>query len=760
MARQAALGAAIPSLETKQSSQNNRAKGVASSALRGSWLGIEIKGDRMNGSTPETPELINLALAKFGRLTDSELNMLRAANSGGFAFCGPSPLGEDPANDPAQTAGWGNERTIRASVIRWLCVDHKAKDLVDPHGVWIHAARIEDMLDLSFVTVSFPLFFDNCLFTGAVILLCAKLGSLSIRASRSSTILGVGLEVRNDLVLQAGNSEGLVRLRGASIGGNLLCDDQRFQKGLEAAGIRTSGAVSLRASVIGGALELALASIGLNLDCEKASLKNPEGAALDAAGLNVRGDVFLRNGFSAIGTVKLIGAEIGGSFQCDNGKFKNPDGNALYADRIKVGGSLYLRTGFDAEGEVRLLGAHIGANLGCNGGIFKNPRGIALFASDIKVTGSVFLRDGMLVEGEVRLVAAEIGGTVECIKAQFRNPGGPALRGNGIKVGRSVTLGEGSIFDGEVSFTHSNISGAFSCGGCSFVPNSTLNAEQTSVSGSFFWRNVSTWRESGRSQESDAPARAGLPVRLNLQHTQVGPLADETSSWPSVGMLHLNGFTYTAFGSGPSDAKSRLEWLNRQDNIFQPQPYRQLAKVLGDAGDDSGARRVFIAMENARLRLGKLRWYSRAWTWASRLTIGYGYQPFRAGWWVAAFVLAGFFLFSWGQDAGVLKQLPDQNAAAYQPFNAFVYSLETFVPLVDLQFAKHWLPAAQLVPEHSVDLLKHLRHWPFRWLPLWEHQFAPNFGEHLRWYFWLHILAGWFFTTMFVAGVTGLVRKD
>lgn len=42
----------------------------------------------------------------------------------------------------------------------------------------------------------------------------------------------------------------------------------------------------------------------------------------------------------------------------------------------------------------------------------------------------------------------------------------------------------------------------------------------------------------------------------------------------------------------------------------------------------------------------------------------------------------------------------------------------------------------------------------------WEHQFGRDFGEELRWYFWVHILAGWFFTTMFVAGVTGLVRKD
>ena len=210
-----------------------------------------------------------------------------------------------------------------------------------------------------------------------------------------------------------------------------------------------------------------------------------------------------------------------------------------------------------------------------------------------------------------------------------------------------------------------------------------LNAEQASVTGSFFLRNLSAKLESERNERSESPAQPGLPVRLNLQHTTVGPFADDRNSWPLAGMLHLDGFVYARIGAGPTDAQSRLEWLRRQGDGFWPQPYRQLAKVLSEARDDSGARRVLIAMENSRLRHEKFAWYSRAWAWALRLTIAYGYQPFRAGWWAAVFVIVGFFLFSWEQDAGVLTQIQDQNAAAYQPFNGFVYSLETFLPLVD-----------------------------------------------------------------------------
>jgi hypothetical protein len=259
---------------------------------------------------------------------------------------------------------------------------------------------------------------------------------------------------------------------------------------------------------------------------------------------------------------------------------------------------------------------------------------------------------------------------------------------------------------------------------------------------------------------------------LYLTDAKVGPLADQEVSWPDKERLFLDGFIYERITEGPTDATSRLGWLHLQpDRLgFRPQPYKQLAKVLSEMGHDPDARRVLVAMEDARRKGGKLHWWSKSpnlswpswvWAWLLKITIGSGYVPFRAGWWVAAFVLLGFLLFSWGQDAGVLTQVQDkEEAAVYQPFNGFIYSLETFLPLVDLHFAKHWLPGATLEPKNSVDLLKHLRHWPLSSLKPWPHVFGPNFGKHLRWYFWLHILAGWFFTTMFVAGVTGLVRKD
>jgi hypothetical protein len=401
---------------------------------------------------------------------------------------------------------------------------------------------------------------------------------------------------------------------------------------------------------------------------------------------------------------------------------------AIGADGLKLEGDILLRNGFHANGEVRLLGATIGGNLDAAGGTFKNPSGNALNADRIEVHGNVFLNNKFVAAGQIRVLVAEIKGQLAVVDAWL---------------------------DG-------------------------LDLESTQITGPFLWRNVH------REAKSDFPEKEWKPS-LDLTNTKVGALIDPAASWPEKGQLRLDGFVYDRIAEGPTDAKTRLKWLRLQPDWlgFYPQPYKQLAKVLSEMGHDHGARHVLVEMEDARRKGGKPHWWSKSpnlswpswvWAWLLKITIGSGYLPFRAGWWVAAFVLVGFFLFSWGQDAGVLTPTQDNGIVAvqskggtgiqndevsiYQPFNGFIYSLETFLPLVDLQFAKHWLPCASCKPKSQVDLLTHLRHWPLRRLPPWHHDFGDHFGKHLRWYFWFHILAGWFFTTMFVAGVTGLVRKD
>ena len=79
----------------------------------------------------------------------------------------------------------------------------------------------------------------------------------------------------------------------------------------------------------------------------------------------------------------------------------------------------------------------------------------------------------------------------------------------------------------------------------------------------------------------------------------------------------------------------------------------------------------------------------------------------------------------------------------YPKFQPFIYSLDTFLPVVDLGQKGYWTPNANSGFEAKFPLIDS----KFTW------------GSALRAYLWVHILLGWFFTTLWVAGLTGLVRK-
>lgn len=84
----------------------------------------------------------------------------------------------------------------------------------------------------------------------------------------------------------------------------------------------------------------------------------------------------------------------------------------LEADRLNVKGSVFLNDGFNADGEVRLNGAAIGGVLDCSKGSFASTEGYALCAERIKVTGVLYLREAHII-GAIDLAAAQIGSLLD-----------------------------------------------------------------------------------------------------------------------------------------------------------------------------------------------------------------------------------------------------------------------------------------------------------------------------------------------------------
>jgi hypothetical protein len=336
--------------------------------------------------------------------------------------------------------------------------------------------------------------------------------------------------------------------------------------------------------------------------------------------------------------------------------------------------------------------------------------------------------------GPTSLFRTEIDGSLDCSGAAFVRGDDPlslveaTIKGDASFHAGFTTSGVVDLRLAEVerglSFNHARFVGAGDNG---------LNAERAKIDGTLYWVDIT------RTPRTE----------LDLANARAAALWDDAASWPAPGRLFLEGFAYGDLSGGPADAPSRLKWLALQPPGYRPQPYGQLARVLRERGSDIGAVSVLIAKEDARRRQRELGVGERLWGLLLDATIGYGYRPIRALWWIFGFVALGAMLFRFGYHE---RAITPTEPAAYQcfvrdgeppphypPFNAVIYSLENFLPVVDLHQGLYWRPN----PRHgSGGRMRMLS------------------GTVLRWYLWLHILAGWVITPLFAAGLSGLVRPD
>jgi len=340
------------------------------------------------------------------------------------------------------------------------------------------------------------------------------------------------------------------------------------------------------------------------------------------------------------------------------------------------------------------------------------------------------------------LFRARVDGDLDLSVGRFHGDGQPAVSVISAAVGGDALFHDGFQSDGMVDFRLSTVGGSLSFNSVQFVGGGAngLNAERARVGGTLYWTDIITTPQ----------------TVLDLEDAQVGALWDDPASWPRPGHLMINGLIYKSFGEAPDDARLRLGWLALQPPGYRAQPFNQLAEVLHNGGREVESVTVMIAKRDERRRFGGLSAAQRIWQFLLKITIGYGYRPLRALWWIVAFVILGTVLFEWGYRAGLVT--PTEGGAYksfvseggcpthYPPFNSFVYSLENFLPLVDLHQAQHWRPNPRHTRDHQVKLLGRAR------------DFGKIEGSALRIYLWIHILGGWTLTPLFVAGITGLIH--
>lgn len=393
--------------------------------------------------------------------------------------------------------------------------------------------------------------------------------------------------------------------------------------------------------------------------------------------------------------------------------------NFFRAQRAEFEHGLFLREGFKVKG-VDLVAAKIDRDLDCSGGQFtgdeKTP---ALNADHVEIKGGAMLSDGFKAEGGVILTSARIGLELDCSGGCFIGSAKvEALSASSAEVNGNVLMNDGFRAEGQVNFRLAKVDGMFQSDG-------------------------------GRFNSQTEPA-------LDLRRAKIGTLANSqngsTDNWPGDQFLWVDGLVYERIADFSSpNANFQLNWIRLQKHDrFRSQPFEQLADVLRKMGLDEDARQVMIAKNEEHARYAQ--WHPE-WLWYGPVgwLIGYGYDPWRAFWISLGLIVIGGFVFRLGYRRGLVTPTGDEkftvesdgvrlDSENYPKFNAFVYSLETFVPLVKMGVGDHWMPNAN-------------RGKGFRFGPA-----SSTAGGLLRVYYWCHILAGWILSALWIGGITGLVK--
>jgi hypothetical protein len=405
-----------------------------------------------------------------------------------------------------------------------------------------------------------------------------------------------------------------------------------------------------------------------------------------------------------------------------------------------------------ASGEVWFPNSTVDGSLYAAGGHFRRSKvepqsllvkGVALDVNFSTIRGTEVLCCGFEIDGALVLAASSVG-ALFFTGGTFNNPNNIAILASGIRVDHIVFLGsspfshEGVRINGLVAFLSAHVAEALDIRDATFLGAvSDLHGfDATEMSAdALLWQRVKL--ENGAS--------------MNLTGVTVNSLSDDSESWPAVGKLHLDGFTYAHLvgfasdGRSLLDARSRLRWLALQPE-FNAQTYRQLAKVLRDSGDDSGATEVLIVAEDRRYA-----GYGRAGALMGaflNLTIGYGHKPLRTIAWSLLVVLIGWPIVWMAKRAGVMRptfpeNIPQSSEPDYEELHPLLYALDAFLPFVNLHQEHYWWPNSKASGECTVVGYK------FRLR-----------GSLVRHYLWLQIFSGWLLSAILIAGVTGLMRND
>ncbi|RDI32960.1 hypothetical protein [Lentzea flaviverrucosa] len=610
-------------------------------------------------------------------MTDIEQRLVKAARDGAWLECAKP------------------DDVVRASLIRELLLGHHGE--LDPCGVRLTGARLDGVLDLTRVKASAGLTFNHCTIDEPITALYASLPNLIFNGGRCAGIHADSLQVDSVLFLRNG--------------------------------VRITGDSPL------GAVRLVGAHVGADLDLAGAEITNTAGAAIEAGGIEVDGQVSFRDGVrirgdGRRGAINLTGAHLSSDFDVVETEIANDTGPALVLDSAVIGGSVLLRNRnrISAHGEgLDLRGAHISGQFGLGSTEITSATAAAIAANSVQVNGNLVLRDDVRISGHdeagaVNLVGGRIGGAFALTDTTITNAIGPAITADRVRVDSAMALaGRTRLCAGgeapALKMTGAHIANRFGCGETVELETKPESAPVLDL------------------RDTTVGAMVALP------HSGLCPDRGRGTTCGHKRLVRLEHFGYTSLASG-WDWEEWLHVVRCHTPAYHASAYQRLAAVERAAGHDGLVRQILMAQQTDLRRrspqsLGSTstRWFH--WLWGA--LAGYGYRARRTA---AALLLVLVVAGAIGWWAGQVQTRPGHlTAERVTTATTGAGTPCSTVELIGLGLDRG-LPLAMTGMRARCDL-----------------DSASKKGQAFTAAIWLVQLAVWGLATLALAGYTNLVRK-
>jgi hypothetical protein len=489
--------------------------------------------------------------------------------------------------------------------------------------------------------------------------------------------------------------------------------ESEFSCALDAMGLSTSGYFHAWSTKFDAGLFLSSAQIGSNCLLSHIIAKPEIDTAVALDGARIAGNLLLCD-VDVQGQLFIMGAQIGGHWLCE-GKFQSTVNQAILADFAVVSGGVKFGSSFCASGSVSMIGVSIGQDLNLIGGTFAG------------------------CDSRLFLSRSRVSGLVNMTKCRFESQllvNGACFSGNWV----ANTDGQDAAVMGGINARGITVMGDASLG--HVCPDNT---------------SISKWDFTGGNFQGQLTIPSQhAPFQLLLGRANIVTLDIAIPGEEGAKDWELHGLQYGAVKDPAQAASSEMLKLIRQSDggHYFPQPYRQLFRVLREAGHADSAVKVAVAMNRHRydhLYQDTVGWQRTQVLIVDRISriIDYGYSTHRlyqAAFWIW---LSGAFMYSVVGLVAMHHMVPTMDAvfssvkpsggwyvSGYPGFSGPIYALDHFLPIVDFGQATMWHPRVDPV-NGSFNLV----------------------GWFLTGLNWLLVASGWLLTTLLVTAASGVMRR-